>query len=192
MTESENNFQNVENQEVQAVKSDSETKKEVFMKYLLIFIATVTGAFLAFYFVIDMTIKNMLNPEYQMRRMNREISRIDRNIGKDFDKEFRDFDKNMKHMGKMVPNPVIIEKDNDEYKVIIDLKPFGGNAKNVNVNVTNENMLKIEASNEVKKGEKEKITNMIQTYLLENKVDVNEISKEEKGGKYIIELPYLR
>ena len=38
--------------------------KEGCLKYFVIFIATIIGAFLAFYVVTDYTIKTMLSPEY--------------------------------------------------------------------------------------------------------------------------------
>ena len=42
------------------------SKKEKCLKFFLIFIGTIIGAFLAFYFAVDMTFKIMLSPEYHM------------------------------------------------------------------------------------------------------------------------------
>ena len=55
--------------------------KEGCLKYFVIFIATIIGAFLAFYVVTDYTIKTMLSPEYQMRKAEKLMKD---ETGKDF------------------------------------------------------------------------------------------------------------
>ena len=136
--------------------------KEKFFKYVLIFFATVLGAFLAFYFVADFTIKHMLSPEYQMRRAE-----------------------------KMMPNPVNITENNDSYVVTIALKPFGNSSKNIKVNVDNGNILKIEGSNEIKKGNKENMVNMMQSYQLDKNVQSDKMTTKEERGNYVVTLPFV-
>ena len=130
------------------------SKKEKCLKFFLIFIGTIIGAFLAFYFAVDMTFKIMLSPEYHMRRA------------------------------------VAISEEDGGYKVVINLKPFGNTAKNIDVNVENGNLLKINASKDVKKGDKENMMSMQQAFLLENNVDFNKMTKDEEKGKLVINLPY--
>ena len=130
------------------------SKKEKCLKFFLIFIGTIIGAFLAFYFAVDMTFKIMLSPEYHMRRAD------------------------------------AISEEDGGYKVVINLKPFGNTAKNIDVNVENGNLLKINASKDVKKGDKENMMSMQQAFLLENNVDFNKMTKDEEKGKLVINLPY--
>lgn len=162
------------------------SKKEKCLKFFLIFIGTIIGAFLAFYFAVDMTFKIMLSPEYHMRRADKMIEQMD----KQFARDMRRMDKDIMVIGKEMPNPVTISEEDGGYKVVIALKPFGNTSKNIQVNVENGNLLKINAQRDVKKGDKEKMMSMQQAFLLENKVDFNKMTKYEEKGKMIINLPY--
>ena len=162
------------------------SKKEKCLKFFLIFIGTIIGAFLAFYFAVDMTFKIMLSPEYHMRRADRMIEQMD----KQFSRDMRRMDKDIMVIGREMPNPVAISEEDDGYKVVINLKPFGNTAKNIDVNVENGNLLKINASKNVKKGDKENMMSMQQAFLLENNVDFNKMTKDEEKGKLVINLPY--
>lgn len=162
------------------------SKKEKYLKFFLIFIGTIIGAFLAFYFAVDMTFKIMLSPEYHMRRADKMIEQMD----KQFSRDMRRMDKDIMVIGREMPNPVAISEEDGGYKVVINLKPFGNTAKNIDVNVENGNLLKINASKDVKKGDKENMMNMQQAFLLENNVDFNKMTKDEEKGKLVINLPY--
>ena len=162
------------------------SKKEKCLKFFLIFIGTIIGAFLAFYFAVDMTFKIMLSPEYHMRRAAKMIEQMD----KQFSRDMRRMDKDIMVIGREMPNPVAISEEDDGYKVVINLKPFGNTAKNIDVNVENGNLLKINASKDVKKGDKENMMSMQQAFLLENNVDFNKMTKDEEKGKLVINLPY--
>ena len=167
-------------------KNNKCSKKEKCLKFFLIFIGTIIGAFLAFYFAVDMTFKIMLSPEYHMRRADKMIEQMD----KQFSRDMRRMDKDIMVIGREMPNPVAISEEDDEYKVVINLKPFGNTAKNIDVNVENGNLLKINASKDVKKGDKENMMSMQQAFLLENNVDFNKMTKDEEKGKLVINLPY--
>ena len=162
------------------------SKKEKCLKFFLIFIGTIIGAFLAFYFAVDMTFKIMLSPEYHMRRADKMIEQMD----KQFSRDMRRMDKDIMVIGREMPNPVAISEEDDGYKVVINLKPFGNTAKNIDVNVENGNLLKINASKDVKKGDKENMMSMQQAFLLENNVDFNKMTKDEEKDKLVINLPY--
>ena len=162
------------------------SKKEKCLKFFLIFIGTIIGAFLAFYFAVDMTFKIMLSPEYHMRRADKMIEQMD----KQFSRDMRRMDNDIMVRGREMPNPVAISEEDGGYKVVINLKPFGNTAKNIDVNVENGNLLKINASKDVKKGDKENMMSMQQAFLLENNVDFNKMTKDEEKGKLVINLPY--
>lgn len=158
--------------------------KEGCIKYVGIFIGTIIGAFLAFYFVADFTIKTMLSPEHQMRKAEKMMQNMDRQISRDMNREIA-------VVGRMMPNPVNIAEKDNSYILTIALKPFGNSSKNINISVENNNILKIEGSNEIKKGDKENMMNMQQTYLLDRNVDFEKMTKSEDKGKMVITLPYL-
>ena len=133
-----------------------------------------------------MTFKIMLSPEYHMRRADKMIEQMD----KQFSRDMRRMDKDIMVIGREMPNPVAISEEDGGYKVVINLKPFGNTAKNIDVNVENGNLLKINASKDVKKGDKENMMSMQQAFLLENNVDFNKMTKDEEKGKLVINLPY--
>ena len=83
---------------------------------------------------------------------------------------------------KMAPMLVNLVKESDEYKIIVDLKPLGGNDKNINVRL-NENVITISGEIEKKELRGEKIMNFSQAYYLDEKLKSNEITKERKGNK---------
>ena len=83
------------------------SKKEKCLKFFLIFVGTIIGAFLAFYFAVDMTFKIMLSPEYHMRRADKMIEQMD----KQFARDMRRMDKDIMVIGKEMPNPVTISEE---------------------------------------------------------------------------------
>ena len=87
------------------------------LKYFVIFIATIIGAFLAFYVVTDYTIKTMLSPEYQMRKAEKLMKKMDRQIA-------REINRDVMVVGKTMSNPVNIIENKDGYLVEISLKDF--------------------------------------------------------------------
>ena len=90
---------------------------------------------------------------------------------------------------KMRPMLVNLVKEPSEYKVIIDLKPLDNNEKLVNLDIEN-NILTITGEMDKKTYSGEKIVRFSQSYSLENDLEENKITKEKKGDKYIITIPY--
>ncbi len=158
--------------------------KEGCFKFALIFFATILGAFLAFYFVADYTLKMMFSPEYQMHRAEKMMRQMDRGMAKEFNKD-------IDVIGKMIPNPVSITENNDAYTVSIALKQFGNTAKNIKVNVDADNVLKIEGNADIKKGHSENLINLMQSYKLEKKVDFSKMTTKEEHGHYVVTIPFL-
>lgn len=158
--------------------------KEGCLKYAVIFVGTIIGAFLAFYFVADFTIKSMLSPEHQMRKAEKMMRQMDRQMT-------RDMDRDIAVIGRMMPNPVNLAENEKSYIVTIALKPFGNTSKNINISVESNNILKINGSKEIKKGDKENMMNMEQTYLLDKSVDFEKMTKTEEKGKLVVTLPFL-
>ena len=96
----------------------NDEKKFCILKYLGLVWATLIGAFLAFYFAVDITLERMFNPFYRMKHAEKIMN-----------KEFKHFNHKMRHM----PSMVHLLKDGDEYKLIVDLRHLNNDENNVNV-----------------------------------------------------------
>ena len=90
---------------------------------------------------------------------------------------------------KMAPMLVNLVKEPNEYKIVVDLKPLGGDEKNINVKYDNK---LITVSGEMEKTTKheEKIMNFSQSYYLDEDVNIDKMTKEKKGNNYIITIPF--
>lgn len=141
-------------------------------------------AYLAFHVALKNHLRNLSNPFYQTRRMEKVL-----------DKQFRDFDRfeekylNNPFEPKMRPMFVNLVKESSEYKVIVDLAEFDGDEKAVNVAI-NGDELTVSGKMDKKIRGNEKIISFTQTYYLDEKLDENKLLKERKGDKYIITIPF--
>lgn len=158
--------------------------KSHWLRTLGIILATFLGAFLAFYFVTDMRLNRMTSPEYQMKKMEKMMQREERNFRK-MDEQFGE----NPFEPRLAPMLVNLVKEPGEYKVIVDLKPIGGSEKNVNVKL-DDNVVTVSGEVERKEHHREDIMNFSQSYYLDEKLISDKISKERKGNKYIITIPY--
>ena len=146
-----------------------EEKKHYWLKAIGIIIATLIGAFLAFYLVADITFNRMLSPEYNIRRMEKMMRHQEKTFQK-LDEKFMDHPFEPK---------------------IVDLKQLGGDEKNVNLKIDDKDNV-VTVFGEVEKTIKnnERILNFSQSFYLDDKIDKNNITKEKKGNKYIITIPF--
>ena len=157
-----------------------EENKHHLLKVIGVIIATFLGAFLAFYFAVDLTLNRMFNPEYQIRKMERTMNNIQKFDEKMMESPF---------VPKMSPMLVNLVKEPNEYKVIVDLKSLGDDEKNVDVKLDN-NMVTISGDMQKKELKGEKIMNFSQSFYLDEKLIPNKIVKERKGNKYIVTIPF--
>ena len=163
-------------------------KKHCFFKFFGLFIATLIGAFLAVYFVTDMAINRMMNPMVAMHRMDREFEKMDKDLmfvreipprpmGKHFGRKM------MKHH-----NTVDFFRTPDEYKFIIDLKPFGGNPDNIKV-TTGDSSITLSGEATVDKKHSETFTSFSQTYSLVKDANLETMTKRKVHDRYVITVP---
>lgn len=193
---SEDFNQNEESNEknIEAANEPKNTQDNDWIKYLLITLGAFLGAFLAVYFVADMTMHRYFYPS-RSTMFSQPFSRpcpIMMPISIDSDdvemKEFDDLNKSM--LGPFSRNKVNIKakQEDDFYKIIIDLKPFGGNDKNIIVNAS-PHFVSISG----KSDKQDKITKQYlafsQSFHLPEKISVRDIIKRKDGNKYIIILP---
>lgn len=154
------------------------------LRHILVGILVFLGAFSAFYVVTDWHFKRMLDPAVQMRKMEKMMLNDQRKMDNIIKREMRkDFNFNRK-----AENFIRVEKNADNYKVIIDLRPFDNDEKNVEV-TTNGNVLTVTAAGESKKHGHEMITRVSQNFMFDENVDLSKINKIREGSEYIIFIP---
>lgn len=158
---------------------EDETKREHFYKYLGLFLAALLGAFLAVYFVVDVTLNRLMNPFAVMHKMDREFAKMDKDMM--FVRELPPH-----HMRKH--NTVDFFKAPDEYKFIIDLKPFNGDANNIKVNTEGHNIT-ISGEAAVNNKNSETFNSFSQTYTLEDDANIEKMTKKKVHDRYIITIP---
>ena len=157
-----------------------EENKHHLLKVVGVILATFLGAFLAFYLAVDLTLNRMLNPEYQIKKLEKTMHKIEKFDDKMMENPF---------VPKMSPMLVNLVKEASEYKIIVDLKPLGDDEKNVDVSLK-DNVITVSGDMQQKELRGEKIMNFSEAFYLDEKLISNKISKEKKGNKYIITIPF--
>lgn len=160
-----------------------ESTKHHWLKITAIAIMTFIIAFLAFYLVMEIMVHRMTDPIYQVQRMEKMVQkdakRIENYENKLMESPFEP---------KMRPMLVNLVKEANEYKVIVDLKPFDGDENGIGVNVEDK-VLTVSGELDKKYHGNEKIIRFAQAYYLDDNLKVDEMTKEKKGDKYIITIP---
>ena len=111
------------------------------LKHVLTGLLVFLGAFAAFYVVTDWHYKRMLDPFVQMRKVDKMMMKEQQQARKLIEKQAqKDF-----NFEKRTERFIRAEKDGDNYKIIIDLKPFDNDEKNVEV-TTDGNVLTVTAA----------------------------------------------
>ena len=183
MTEGENFTCNCGNEH--NINDEKELNKNQWKKYLGVVGATLLGSFLAFYFVADMTIKHLTDPVYQFRKFDRMMEQQAKDMDKMDRRMMREMGMPHFHKNKSM---VMVDKDDDEYKIVVDLRAFDNNEKNVKFDLKN-NMATISASIEKEKRHEDSIVEFSQSFYLSGNIDSKNIKKEKERNKYIITIP---
>ena len=153
-------------------------------KILTVALVTFIMAFLAFYIVMEIMVRRINNPINDFKRMERMIQHQQRDFRLMEDKMMEN-----PFVPRMRPMIVNLVKENDEYKVIIDLTPLDGDEKSVAVNIDGKVLTVVGELDKTMHGN-ERIISFKQAYYLDEKLDVNKITKEKKGNKYIVTIPF--
>lgn len=161
-----------------------ETKKHHLLKIAAIALMTFIIAFLAFYIVMEIMLNKITDPMYNAKRIEKMVQQQQKSIQK-----FEDRIVDNPFEPKMRPMIVNLVKEASEYKVIVDLKPLDGNDKDINVKIDN-NELTVSGELDKTMLGNEKIIKFTQTYYLDEELETEKITKERKGDKYIITIPY--
>jgi HSP20 family molecular chaperone IbpA len=158
-----------------------ENRKHCILKFIGIMLASLLGAFLAFYLVIDMTIDRFTNPYYMMNRMDKMMMKGDNPLS-------MPAPMCCKHHGKMGHSVIEMVKKPDSYKFIVDLKPFRDNENSIHV-TTNGSLITIEGEVSANTKNEEYFTQISQTFQLGKDGKLDKLSKKKVHDKYIITVP---
>lgn len=161
----------------------NEHKTHCLLKYLGLVLATILGAFLAFYFVLNTTINHLMSPYYTMNQMDKMIERENNEFMKDDIPIFGLNKEQYKHH-----EIITLMRTPEAYKFIIDLKPFHGNVNAINIETKN-GQITINGEISTNKKHEKSLAKISQTYLLENGANYNKISKKKIDNNYIITVP---
>lgn len=155
------------------------------VKFALMLLALFLACYLAVYYVTDQIRHAYYLPASPMEDIDRIINEQD----KMFEREMGVLPMH-NHALMHVKSPIETFKDdkNNEYKMIINLKPFNNNPKNINLDVQ-DNRISVSGIGEKSSKNKDKIYSFSQSFVLPEKIDVEKVNKEISGHKYIITLP---
>lgn len=161
-----------------------ESTKHHLLKIGAIALTTFIAAFLAFYIVMEIMINRINNPMYNVKRLEKLMEHQVKDL-----ENFEDEKMDNPFLPKMRPMIVNLVKEPNEYKVIVDLLPLDGNENSVNIKVEDDKLI-VHGEADKKNFGREKIINFTQTYYLDEELDVKGITKERKGNKYIVTIPF--
>lgn len=163
----------------------NEESKQHWIKLGIIALVFFLVSYLAFHLAMKHNLSRFNNPYYQMEKMEKVLQRQERDL-----ERFAEKDMESPFIPKMRPMLVNLVKEPNEYKVIVDLKPLDGDEKAINVDIQGDE-LTIRGELDKKIRGSEKIINFTQTYYLDEKIEEQKISREKKGDKYIVTIPFV-
>ena len=162
-----------------------ESTKHHWLRIGAIALVTFITAFLAFYIVMEIMLNRMSDPVYNAKRFERMIQHQQ--------KDFRKMENRMLSENPFEPRlrPMLVNlvKEANEYKVVVDLRPLDGNENAVNIQLDGK-VLTVSGELDKKSHGNEKIINFTQSYYLDQELEADEMTKEKKGDKYIITIPF--
>ena len=163
---------------------DCRLRHHTVLKHLLTALAVFLGAYLAFYTVADWHFKRMVDPIAQMHRIEKDMIHKHNQMTKMLNREIDRGEKFIEREEGFIR----VEKKNNAYEIIVNLKPFDNNEKNIEIS-TDGDILTVSASGISDKKHHEKIIKVIQQYCFDEEVDFDKITKDKKGSNYIITIP---
>ena len=175
MTEEYNNqdAQN-ENQEQNNTNIDKlKSSNNNILKYILILVVVFIATFAAVYTVVDMSMHRLGFTPFEVAF--RQAEQI--------------FNDEAKFVEKNSPAPVKIVVKDDKYVVTVDLKMFDNNPENVTVETSN-NGIKINGKVKTEKKGETKESSFYQNVIFPQEIDNDKVTKEIKGNRQIIILPF--
>ena len=158
------------------------------VKVLLISFAAFLGAYLATYYIVDQARHTHGYPFARFERPNKDFM-AQRRLYEDFNRFERDaliIDKELMAKKPVKINPL---KDNEGYKICINLKPFDDNEKNIKVDIKPNRVNISGKRGKVDKNNESEFA-FAQKFIPPETINVSKDKKEKKGKKYIIILTF--
>ncbi len=206
----ENNTENHENNVSEEIKTEKKHvcfENHCWKMCLGMVIAAFIGGFLATYFVADQVIerqfKKHVPPVHHPARYERnpfdELDRFDEIYEKnlrEFERTFENYKKfdtpsiHMPAMPDLMHDSVKIKTDfdDDEFKVIVGLKPFQNDENKVNYNIRGRKLTVFGDSHINDNGYEEDVS-FSQDFILPKNADTANIIKQRRGNKLVISVP---
>lgn len=157
--------------------------KHPILKHILVGLLVFLGAFAAFYVVADWHFKRMLDPVEQMRQMDKAFQQQERQVDRMAKKEFY-------HTQRVDTAPFVkVDKSKDAYRIVIDLRPFDNDEKNVEVS-TSGNTVIINATGAKNSRKGQEIMRYSQAFAFGEDIDSENITRVRQGYEYIITIPF--
>lgn len=155
------------------------------VKFALLLLALFLASYLAVYYVMDQIRHAYYLPAAPMEDIDRIINEQDRM----FEREMGAFPLHKQAL-MHVKSPIETFKDdkNNEYKMIINLKPFNNNPKNINLDIQ-DNRVSVTGVGEKSGKNTDKVYTFSQSFVLPEKIDLEKVTKEKSGHNYVITLP---
>lgn len=161
---------------------DNQNKK--WIKILVGVILGLVMIFAVFYIAVMLALHQMLDPVYNSKQIEKMLKQQERNFER-FETELGEHP----FLPKTRPMLVNLTKENNEYRIIVDLKPLDGNENGVTVKIK-DNVISVDGTLDKQTHRGEEILNFSQSYYLDEKLDTDKISKVKRGDKYIITVPF--
>lgn len=184
-----------ENEQKQNTTNDNFSKErendtDKWIKFLILSLAVIVGTFLAVYFISEQAIKHAVyGPAIHHQKLMNKM--MNDNI-KYFDK----LERSTLSGGGFIPMDTLsfsqishLQEDENGYKLFINLKHFDNDINKVKLDIKPDKV-SILASNDRENKTSVYSLSYSQTYILDEKINTKEVTKEVHGDNAIVYLPF--
>lgn len=173
MTEENHNVNEHGSEQVTATESTTNNKK--ILKWAGILLAIFIVTFCAVYFVVDMKMHRLgLAPFVEGAKQAEKM-----------------IEEAEKYIPQKEPVPLDVDEKADKYIITINLKPFDNDPNKIEIE-TQENGIKFSGYTEKKVNEQIQQTSYYQALIFPRNINKDGISKEHKGDKFVITIPFAK
>ncbi|MCR5261151.1 MAG: Hsp20/alpha crystallin family protein [Candidatus Gastranaerophilales bacterium] len=174
MSDENNNLEIIQdNQTDESKNSDKANSNVSVLKFALIIIAIFLGTFAAVYTIVDMTMYKMGMQPFKI---------LTNEFNKAVDDEF-------KYMKTSSSTPVKVETKDKDYVVTINMKSFGNDEDNFDVEIT-EKGIQIKGMYLRSKDGEKKENLFYQNIIFPVLIDSEKVKKDIRGNKMVLTIPF--
>lgn len=155
------------------------------IKFATLLVTLFLACYLSVYYIMDQIRHSYYLPAVPIENIDKIIKEQDRM----FEKEFGTLPMHNKVL-KRIESPFETYKDEnqDAYKIVINLKDFNNDEKNIKLDIK-DNKINIIGTNTNQTPKEESVYTYTQSFNLPEKIKTELITKEKSGNKFIITLP---